>query len=342
MPRRGEPLRKLGFLTIGRFDAADPGPGIEETLRDHRARRGAGLRQRVAARPAPAAGHLLAGGDHGRRQSAHPPHRARHRRHPAGSGEPVPAGRGPRHRRHPVRRPDQPGRLGRHADALRPLQDRAVPGIAMTSQDFSKDRVLRLLRCLRGEPVSDFAGTVGIEQFTDRIQPHSPGLADRVWYGGGLASAIWAGEQGINYLTSSVVEHRGHRVARLRHHPGRADRRLPRAPPASRKGAGVTGSGRHPHRLGDRRPDPALPRVRREQIRAHQDAAGPARHAVLPRLRRHRPTNSPTSCSPTPGSSAPTKSRSRCRSPSAPTTTPRSSTTWPRTSGPALGWTPAQ
>lgn len=32
MPRRGEPLRRLGFLTIGRFDAADPGPGIEETL----------------------------------------------------------------------------------------------------------------------------------------------------------------------------------------------------------------------------------------------------------------------------------------------------------------------
>jgi alkanesulfonate monooxygenase SsuD/methylene tetrahydromethanopterin reductase-like flavin-dependent oxidoreductase (luciferase family) len=32
MPRRGEPLRKLGFLTIGRFDAANPRPGIEETL----------------------------------------------------------------------------------------------------------------------------------------------------------------------------------------------------------------------------------------------------------------------------------------------------------------------
>ena len=26
-------MRKLGFLTIGRFDAADPAPGIEETLR---------------------------------------------------------------------------------------------------------------------------------------------------------------------------------------------------------------------------------------------------------------------------------------------------------------------
>jgi alkanesulfonate monooxygenase SsuD/methylene tetrahydromethanopterin reductase-like flavin-dependent oxidoreductase (luciferase family) len=72
-------------------------------------------------------------------------------------------------------------------------------------QDFSKERVLRLLRYLRGEPVSDFTGTVGIEQFSDRIQPHSPGLADRVWYGGGRDSAVWAGEQGINYLTSSVV-----------------------------------------------------------------------------------------------------------------------------------------
>ena len=72
-------------------------------------------------------------------------------------------------------------------------------------EDFSKERVLRLLRALRGEPVSDFEGTVGIERFTDRIQPHSPGLAGRVWYGGGMSSAAWAGRQGINYLTSSVV-----------------------------------------------------------------------------------------------------------------------------------------
>lgn len=50
-------------------------------------------------------------------------------------------------------------------------------------QDFSKDRALRLLSHLRGEQVRFFAGTVGIEQFTDRIQPHSPGLAERVWYG---------------------------------------------------------------------------------------------------------------------------------------------------------------
>lgn len=72
-------------------------------------------------------------------------------------------------------------------------------------ENFSKDRVVRLLDNLRGEPVSTFEGVVGIESFSRRVQPQSPGLADRIWYGGGKASARWAGEQGINYLTSSVV-----------------------------------------------------------------------------------------------------------------------------------------
>jgi alkanesulfonate monooxygenase SsuD/methylene tetrahydromethanopterin reductase-like flavin-dependent oxidoreductase (luciferase family) len=72
-------------------------------------------------------------------------------------------------------------------------------------ENFTKDRVVRLLDGLRGEPVSDFEGTLGIEQFTRRVQPHSPGLADRIWYGGGLSSAIWAGQHGINYLTSNIV-----------------------------------------------------------------------------------------------------------------------------------------
>ena len=33
MPERGRPLRRLGFLTIGLFDAANPRPGHEQTLR---------------------------------------------------------------------------------------------------------------------------------------------------------------------------------------------------------------------------------------------------------------------------------------------------------------------
>jgi alkanesulfonate monooxygenase SsuD/methylene tetrahydromethanopterin reductase-like flavin-dependent oxidoreductase (luciferase family) len=38
------------------------------------------------------------------------------------------------------------------------------------------------------------------------VQPYSPGLRSRLWYGGaGLSSARWAGEHGMNFLTSSVV-----------------------------------------------------------------------------------------------------------------------------------------
>src|SRR3978361_903085 len=33
MPSTGTPRRRLGFLTIGLFDGADPGPGHESTLR---------------------------------------------------------------------------------------------------------------------------------------------------------------------------------------------------------------------------------------------------------------------------------------------------------------------
>jgi alkanesulfonate monooxygenase SsuD/methylene tetrahydromethanopterin reductase-like flavin-dependent oxidoreductase (luciferase family) len=73
-------------------------------------------------------------------------------------------------------------------------------------EDFSYERVERLLRMIRGEVVSPFQGTVGIEEFSDRVQPHSAGLAGRLWYGGAsLRSAQWAGEHGMNFLTSNVV-----------------------------------------------------------------------------------------------------------------------------------------
>jgi alkanesulfonate monooxygenase SsuD/methylene tetrahydromethanopterin reductase-like flavin-dependent oxidoreductase (luciferase family) len=73
-------------------------------------------------------------------------------------------------------------------------------------EDFSYERVLRLLRFVAGEPASSFQGTEGIEQFSDRVQPHAPGLRSRLWYGGAsLRSAAWAGEHGMNLLTSSVV-----------------------------------------------------------------------------------------------------------------------------------------
>jgi alkanesulfonate monooxygenase SsuD/methylene tetrahydromethanopterin reductase-like flavin-dependent oxidoreductase (luciferase family) len=73
-------------------------------------------------------------------------------------------------------------------------------------EDFSYERGSRLVRMVDGEPVSGFQGQEGIEQFSARVQPHSPGLRGRMWYGGAsLRSARWAGEQRLNFLTSSVV-----------------------------------------------------------------------------------------------------------------------------------------
>ena len=74
------------------------------------------------------------------------------------------------------------------------------------SEDFTYGRVRRLLDFVRGEPATDFGGTEGFEVFSHRVEPHSPGLGSRMWYGGAsLRSAQWAGENGMNFLTSNVV-----------------------------------------------------------------------------------------------------------------------------------------
>ncbi len=74
-------------------------------------------------------------------------------------------------------------------------------------EDFSYERVSRLLRFVAGETAATLPGQEGFEQFSSRVEPHSPGLRSRMWYGGAsLASAKWAGENGVNFLVSSVVK----------------------------------------------------------------------------------------------------------------------------------------
>jgi alkanesulfonate monooxygenase SsuD/methylene tetrahydromethanopterin reductase-like flavin-dependent oxidoreductase (luciferase family) len=204
MPRRGEPLRKLGFLTIGRFDDANPGPGIEETLEVIERAEALGfdsvwLRDRHLQPGISSPVAIMAAASQ------------RTSRIELGTAV-IPLGL------------ENPFRLAEDLATVDVLSGgRINPGVSVGTpmmydhykaalypdthavEDFSKERVLRLLRALRGEPVSDFEGIVGIERYTNRVQPHSPGLADRVWYGGGLESAKWAGAQRINYLTSSVV-----------------------------------------------------------------------------------------------------------------------------------------
>jgi alkanesulfonate monooxygenase SsuD/methylene tetrahydromethanopterin reductase-like flavin-dependent oxidoreductase (luciferase family) len=208
MPERGERLRKLGFLTIGRFEEADPGPGHQQTLSMIERAEALGfdsvwLRCRHLQPGISSPVAIMAAASQ------------RTSRIELGTAV-IPLGL------------ENPLRLAEDLATVDILSGgRINPGVSVGTpmlydhykaklypethelEDFSKDRVVRLLECLRGEPVSDFEGKVGIEDFSRRVQPYSAGLADRVWYGGGMSSAIWAGRQGINYMTSSVVSIEG-------------------------------------------------------------------------------------------------------------------------------------
>ena len=87
------------------------------------------------------------------------------------------------------------------------FRDSIYPGTA-DLENLSYDRLGRFLDLIRGGPVWDFEGKRDVvEVFTKSVQPQSPGLADRVWYGGGSGPSMeWAGSHGLNLLTSSVVK----------------------------------------------------------------------------------------------------------------------------------------
>ena len=240
MPPPSVPLEKLGFLTIGSFDGDDPAAGHETTLRGHRAGRAARLRQRLGAPPASAVRHLLPRRRARRGHAAHPADRAGHGGHPAGLGEPAAAGRGPRDRRHPVRGPAEPGRERRAADALRRGHATRSTRTPPTSRTSATSACCGCCGSSRGEQASPFRGTDGIEEFSDRVEPHSPGLRGRMWYGGGKPAVGAVGRRERHELP---VEQRraGRGVGGLRRDPavahrrrsGRTTRTAPR--PASRR-----------------------------------------------------------------------------------------------------------
>ncbi|BBH68883.1 monooxygenase [Actinoplanes sp. OR16] len=199
-------LRKLGFLTIGLFDEADPRKGHESTL------------------------EIIELGERLGFDSAW----LRHRHLQFGISSPVAVLAAATQRtsrielgtavtplgwENPLRLAEDlatvdllsGGRLNPGISVGPPMQwdtvkDALYPDSASV-EDFGYTRVERFLAAVRGEAVTDFQGPVGFEQFSQRVQPHAPGLAARLWYGGGsLRSARWAGEHGMNFLTSSVVK----------------------------------------------------------------------------------------------------------------------------------------
>ncbi|MFJ5836868.1 LLM class flavin-dependent oxidoreductase [Streptomyces shenzhenensis] len=206
MPPTPRPLRKLGFLTIGLFDAADPGRGHESTL------------------------EIIELGERLGFDSAWVRHR--HLQYGISSPVAVLAAASQRTSRielgtaviplgweNPLRLAEDlatvdvlsGGRLNPGVSVGPPMhydqvKDALYPDTADT-EEFGYERVRRLLDFVRGKPATGFGGVEGFEVFSEVVQPHSPGLGSRLWYGGGsLRSARWAGEHGMNFLTSSVVK----------------------------------------------------------------------------------------------------------------------------------------
>jgi alkanesulfonate monooxygenase SsuD/methylene tetrahydromethanopterin reductase-like flavin-dependent oxidoreductase (luciferase family) len=205
MPQPGVALERLGFLTIGLFDGHDPGPGHQVTL------------------------EMIELGERLGFDSAW----VRHRHLQYGISSPVAVLAAAAQRTSRIELGTAVIPLG-WENPLRLAEDLATvdilsggrlnPGFSVgppmnwdsvrealypdtaDQEDFSYERVSRLLRFVAGEPAVAVRGRQGFEQFSSRVEPHSPGLRSRMWYGGAsLASARWAGANAVNFLTSSVV-----------------------------------------------------------------------------------------------------------------------------------------
>lgn len=200
------PLRNLGFIHLVPFDPTDPGRGLREGVELFRYAEELGLdsgwvrtRHLQYGLPSPAV-FFAAVAQHTKR---------------LGLGSAViPVGH------------ENPFRLAEDlgvADALsggRVLAGVSIhpPGYSEATNDLVHDagwreedygygRIERLRELLDGNSVREVPAYNGIggDIDSERVEPHSPGLAGRLWYGGGsLRSAEWAGRSGLNWLVSNI------------------------------------------------------------------------------------------------------------------------------------------
>ena len=83
-----------------------------------------------------------------------------------------------------------------------------VPTDGMSDADMAREHTRVLLEVLKGEgfarpnPRPMFANPPGLL----RVEPHAPGLRDRIWWGAGTrATAEWTAEQGMNLMSSTLL-----------------------------------------------------------------------------------------------------------------------------------------
>ena len=278
-------LDRLGFLTIGLFDPADPGAGHESTLR------------------------IIELGEQLGFDSAWLRHR--HLQYGISSPVAVLAAASQRTSRielgtavtplgweNPLRLAEDwatvdvlsGGRLNPGLSVGPPMRYDEVRGALYPDtgdvEDFTYERVERLLRLVRGESASPFRGRAGsrtsptASSRTPRASPRGSGTAPRA-----LGSARWAGEHGLNLLTSSVVKaEESEDFEEVQLAQVQAFRA---AHPLGDARARLAGTGRDPDRRRLRRPARALHGVRRGPAAADPGAAGPGADDVRPRPRRH-------------------------------------------------------
>src|SRR3954463_12071832 len=83
-----------------------------------------------------------------------------------------------------------------------------VPPEGMTDADMAREHTRVFLEVLKGEgfaqpsPNPMFANPPGLL----RIEPHAPGLRERIWWGAGTrGTAEWTAEQGMNLMSSTLL-----------------------------------------------------------------------------------------------------------------------------------------
>jgi alkanesulfonate monooxygenase SsuD/methylene tetrahydromethanopterin reductase-like flavin-dependent oxidoreductase (luciferase family) len=82
-----------------------------------------------------------------------------------------------------------------------------VPPPGSSDADLAREKTALFLAALRGAAVVDAdPGTTGGTRARLAVQPQSPGLADRIWWGSGTrATAVWTAEQGMNLMSSTLL-----------------------------------------------------------------------------------------------------------------------------------------
>ncbi|KKI16329.1 MULTISPECIES: LLM class flavin-dependent oxidoreductase [unclassified Leucobacter] len=97
--------------------------------------------------------------------------------------------------------------LSVHPPAYDDAANDLVHDTGWRDEDYGYGRIERLRSLLAGDRVREVPEYNGIggDFDSERVEPHSPGLSDRLWYGGGsLRSAEWAGSAGLNWLVSNI------------------------------------------------------------------------------------------------------------------------------------------